>query len=154
MNGRKKVHAPLEGFEKNLQELSEIARQTLSLLGTPGRHSVSERYRITIGNVGQLEKRWARHIRLMRESAILDRIADQDEVLENHLASIVSAPWPRSPQAGMPSLRHRVVSVLTEFLRQIERERRITLPLVRQKLAEEGRHSSDSDLASSELTRR
>ena len=153
MNGRKRVHTPLEVLEKNLQELSEIARQTMNVLATPGRHSVSERYRITIAKVGEVERRWVRHIRLLREAEGLDRTVDKDEVLESQLASIVRAPWPRSPLAAMPSLRHRVVSVLTELLRQVERERRITLPRVRQKLAEDERQSSELNVVSSELTR-
>jgi hypothetical protein len=60
----------------------------------------------------------------------LGRITASNRAIETQLDAILSASWPRSPQAGIQSVRTGVARIVYQLLAQIESERALILPAI------------------------
>lgn len=115
-------------FEKSLYEISRLAERTLDLLEETDRRPIPVKYLAIVTNAGKLKEMWARHAAVERALFPAAFCPDLD-VLENELGFLVSAPWPRSPQAGMRLIRPRAFEALIRVLVHVEQERVAVLPL-------------------------
>src|SRR5882724_8836946 len=108
----------LDRLKEDLIHATNIARQTLDItLTDPG--PATERYRLILKKLEALQKIHALQQRsdqpLLRTAsysegqvrAFLDRIAEEHQAIEVQLMSLLSIPWPRSPQAGLHSLQQQ-----------------------------------------------
>jgi hypothetical protein len=148
----------LLSMERHLQAISQIATQTLNQLAVSDRRPAPAKYLAAARNARSLKDLWTEHIRIERNlfpdmvcrdphfAAYLDRIAAENHAIEDHLVSLSTAPWPRSAQAGMHSMRTRATNVLTLLLHQVERERVTILPLMRRWFPADADESVDSEL--------
>jgi hypothetical protein len=133
----------LQSIERNLQEISRLARQTLSLLAATDRTEEPSKYLAVVLNTRALREMWAWHARMEFElipdmlscdlhvAEHLKQICEENKVIDGYLASIGGTPWPRSPQAGLYAIGTRATQILNELLSQVERERNTILPLLR-----------------------
>jgi hypothetical protein len=149
-------------LERTHQEITGLIRQILKVLASFDRKSAPEKYLAAIRGIRTVKEIWARHIVIERAllsrmsscdlyvPAGLDRIAEENASIEKLLASLLVAPWPRSAHAGLHSIRTRATEVLTQVLKQVERERAAILPgmLLSKHIGVTGAHA---DSAASEL---
>jgi len=73
-----------------------------------------------------LRESWRRHIEIdsaLFAGALPERIAEENEVIDRRMTAILSAPWPRSVEAGILSIRTGVLDILASICRQLEQER-------------------------------
>jgi hypothetical protein len=128
-------------LESSLREVSKCVGRTLKLLSKSG-SPAAETYLAATRAFRALSETWSRHLEVERAlfprmlccnlipAESLERIAENNEAIKNHLAAILTATWPRSPQAGLHSIRTSVIKVLTSLLAQIETERTTILPVM------------------------
>jgi hypothetical protein len=89
-----------------------------------------------------LQEAWSLHLEIERvffprilcrnllSAEILERITVSNQAIEKQLEAILSAPWPRSAQAGLKSLRMGVTGIACPLLAQVESERALILPAI------------------------
>jgi hypothetical protein len=124
-------------MQNSLREISSRvgwARRILSTGGSPA----PETYLSAIRAIRAIHEAWSLHLEIERVlfprmhcrnllPGELNQIMERDRAIEMQLASILSAPWPRSPHSGLQSLRSADAKILTQLLAQIERERALIL---------------------------
>lgn len=128
-------------LERSLSEISKCVGRILKVL-TNSASPAAETYLAAMRAFRMLSETWMRQLEIERSlfprmlcrnlmpAESLQRIAEGNEAIKNHLAAILTAPWPRSPQAGLQSLRTAVIKVLTPVLAQIDAERAAILPAI------------------------
>jgi hypothetical protein len=128
-------------LESSLIEISKCIGQVLEVV-SKARSNAAETYLSATRAIGRLHAVWSRHLEFERElfprmlsrdlfpAERLQRIAEFNGSIEKQLKAILAAPWPRSPQAGLQSIRIGVIKVLTPLLAQIEAERVMVLPAI------------------------
>jgi len=121
-------------LERSIQEIVGSVRGTMKFLAVRDRVPTPVKYVAVIHNMRTLKEMWNRHIEIERalfpkvsgfdmySDNALFRIIEENEAIEKQLASVVGAPWPRSPQAGLVALRIRATEILHRLLTQIELE--------------------------------
>lgn len=130
-------------LERDVRALSKVAGRVLGLLAVSDTSPCPMRYQEVTRMVSEIRQMWMDH--MIRQSRVSAMILSQDShfaavvaaferdgaCLSKQLESISLAGWPRSPQAGLNSIRLRVTETLILMMNQIERERIAVLPLLR-----------------------
>jgi hypothetical protein len=126
-------------LENSLHEVSKWVGRTVRIL-SPSSTPAPETYLAATRAIRALQETWSLHQDIERElfprmicrnsfsAKSMERIAESNQAIEKQLEAILSAPWPRSPQAGLHSIRMGVAKVLTQILAQVEVERAMVLP--------------------------
>jgi hypothetical protein len=126
-------------LENSLHEVSKWVGRIVKVL-SPNGSPAPETYLSAMRGIRALQEEWSLHLEIERvlfprllcrnllSAEFLERITARNQAIEKQLEAILSAPWPRSPQAGLQSLRTGVRHVLTPLLVQIEGERALILP--------------------------
>src|SRR5882672_4058375 len=116
--------------QTGLNEVSKWVGRTGRVLSAHG-SAAPETYLSATRAIRALKETWSRHLDLERvlfprmlcrnlfSVEYLERITATNQAIETQLEAILSAPWPRSPQAGLQSLRTAVTGVLAQLLSQI-----------------------------------
>jgi hypothetical protein len=121
-------------LERSIQKIVGNVRGTMKVLAVCDGVPTPAKYLAVIQNISTLKEMWSRHIEI--ERALFPkvpgfdrysdnepfRIIEENVAIEKQLASVLGAPWPRSPQAGLLALRIRASEVLHRLLTQIELE--------------------------------
>lgn len=128
-------------LECSLHEISKCVERVLKVLAKSA-SPAAETYLAAMRAFRALSETWSRQLEIERAlfprmlcrnlmpAESLLRIGENNEAIKNHLAAILAAPWPRSPQAGLQSMRTGVIKVLTLVLAQIDAERATILPAI------------------------
>jgi hypothetical protein len=129
-------------LENSLHEVSKSVGRTVGVLSASATPA-PETYLSATRAVRALQEAWSLHQDIEREliprmlcrnsfsAKSMERIAESNQAIEKQLEAILSAPWPRSPQAGLHSIRMGVARVLTQILAQVDIERAVVLPALR-----------------------
>ena len=148
-------------LERNYQEISKEIDRTLNVLEDSGR-AVSDAYLAATRAFRALSEAWSRHLEIERElfprilcsnwlpAETLLRIAEGSKAIEKQLTAILTAPWPRWPQAGLKSIRITGARLLTLLLAQIDAERASVLPAI-SRMVRRGQIASHAEPEVSEL---
>jgi hypothetical protein len=135
------VSEPYRDLKNSLCEVSKRVRRIDRILTTPGT-SAPETYLSAIQAIRALQDAWSLHLKIERDlfprifcrnprsAEFLKRIFEGDQAIEAKLEAILSAPWPRLPQAGLQPLRTGISKILTELVARIERENALILPAI------------------------
>jgi hypothetical protein len=116
----------LPAFERDFQETAKGVRRTLKTLSGSDNRPAPEKYLAVMRNIRVLRESWRRHVEaeLTLDPAMFSpEMIKEFEDIDRQLASILAAAWPRSPEAGLQSIRSRVTAVLARLLNQAELER-------------------------------
>jgi hypothetical protein len=128
-------------LESSLHEISTWVGRTRKVLGVSG-SPAAETYLAATRAMRALREAWRLHTELeaslfprlisrdLYSSERLERIAAENETIGRQMTAFLGAPWPRSPQAGLQSIRSVVSEILAQLLAQIERERHTILPAI------------------------
>jgi hypothetical protein len=128
-------------MKNSLHEVSNQAGQTDRILSVSGR-SDPKAYLSATRVIRALQEAWSLHLEIERalfprllgrnllSAEFIKRISESNQDIEMGLEAILSAPWPRSSQAGLQSLRTGIRSILIRLLAQIEGERSLILPAI------------------------
>ncbi len=128
-------------LESSLHEVSKWVGRTIKVLSASG-SPAPETYLAATRSTRALQETWSLHLAIERElfpqmlcrnlfsAESMERIAESNQAIAKQLEAILSAPWPRSPQAGLHSIRMGVTKVLTQILAQVEVERAAVLPAI------------------------
>jgi len=128
-------------LENSLHEVSKWVRRIVKVL-SPNGGPAPETYLSAMRGIRALHEEWSLHLEIERDlfprilcrdllsAEFLERITARNQAIEKQLEGILSAPWPRSPQAGLQSVRTGVRNVITQLLVQIEGEQALILPAI------------------------
>jgi hypothetical protein len=148
-------------LESSLHEISRWVGRAIRVIAESG-SPAPETYLAVTRALLAVKETWSRHLEIERglfprmrarnlySAERLERIAEDNEAIEKQLAAILAAPWPRSPQAGLQSIRTGVTKVLTQLLAQIEGERAAILPAML-RIDRKGSAAADHESETSEL---
>ena len=136
------MHVQYRELERSIREISTRVGRTRRTLTPPGSPSPGC-YLSSIRAVRALRDAWNRHLEIEHDvfpcmisldlysMGPLKKVSEDHEALSRRLNELVDAPWPRSADAGIKSIRVGIREVLSQLLVQIERERIAILPVVR-----------------------
>ena len=125
-------------FESSLRDVSKCVVHTAKVLATSG-STAPETYLAAIQAIRALQKAWLLHLEIERvlfprmvsnnwiSANLLGRIAANNQIIEDQLKDVMTAPWPRSAQAGLQSLRTGVSKILVHLRAQIKHEHALIL---------------------------
>jgi len=128
-------------LEYSLHEVSKWVGRIVKVLSVDG-SPAPETYLSAMRGIRALQEAWSLHLEIERvlfprilsrnllRVEFLERITVSNQAIEKQLEGIVSAPWPRTSQAGMQSLRMGVTGFVCKLLAQVERERALILPVI------------------------
>ena len=128
-------------LENSLHEVSKWVGRIVKALSANG-SPAPEAYLSAMRGIRAVQEAWAFHLQIERvlfprilcrnllSAEFLERITVSNQAIEKQLEAILSAPWPRSPQAGLQSLRMGVTGIVCKVLAQVERERAFILPVI------------------------
>jgi hypothetical protein len=128
-------------LENSLHEVSKWVGRTVRVL-TASESPAPETYLAATRTIRGLREVWSLHLeiervlfpRMVDESLLaagsLKRISSTSRAIEKQLEAIVSAPWPRSAQAGLQSVQTGAAGILYPLLDQIKIERAMILPAI------------------------
>jgi hypothetical protein len=128
-------------LESSLHEVSKWVGRTARVLTASG-GPAPETYLAVTRAIGGLHEIWSLHLEIERvlfprmlcnnlvSSEFLERIHASDQAIEKQLEAILSAPWPRSAQAGLQSVQTGVTEILSRLLDQVKRECAVLLPAI------------------------
>jgi len=135
------MHENYRELENSLHELSKWVGRTVRVL-TASRSPAPETYLAAIRTIRGLHEVLALHLEIERalfprmvydnllSARSLERIRTTNRAIEKQLAAILSAPWPRSAQAGLQSIQTGATGILYPLLDQIKIERAMLLPAI------------------------
>ena len=111
-------------YDANLREISHhIGR--IGELHTAQSRPAPETYLAVTQAIRTLRESWRRHIEINQAlfaGMIPERIAEENELIDRRMTTILSAAWPRSVEAGILSIRTGVLDILACICRQLEQE--------------------------------
>jgi hypothetical protein len=128
-------------MENSLHEVSNWIGRIVRLLSGFG-SPAPETYLAATRAIRGLQEAWILHLDIERilfprmlcrnllSAESLGRITASNQAIETQLDAILSASWPRSPQAGMQSVRTGAARIVCPLLAQIESERALILPAI------------------------
>jgi hypothetical protein len=128
-------------LESSLHEISKWVGRTRKVLAASG-SPAAETYLAATRAIRALKEAWRLHMefeasllpklrsRDLYAAELLEQIVVENEAVTRQITSLSNAPWPRSAQAGLQSIRSGVSEILTQLLTQIERERVAILPAI------------------------
>lgn len=137
-------HTMLEQYREMESSLSEVSKwlgRTAGVLSGSG-SPAPETYLSAIGAIRALQEALARHLEIERvlfprmlcrnllSAEFLERTAASNRAIKKQLDAILSAPWPRSAQAGLQSMQSGASKTLTQLLAHIESEQSLILPAI------------------------
>jgi hypothetical protein len=128
-------------LENSLHEVSKWVGRIVRVLSADGRPA-PETYLSAMRGIRALQEAWSLHLEIERvffprilcrnllSAESLERITVSNQAIGKQLEAILSAPWPRSAQAGLQSLRMGVTGIACQLLAQVESERALILPAI------------------------
>jgi hypothetical protein len=135
------MHENYRELESSLHEVSKWVGRTVRVL-TASAAPAPETYLAATRTIRGLHEVWSLHLEIERalfprmvynnllSARCLERIRSTNRAIEKQLAAILSAPWPRSAQAGLQSVQTAAVGILYPLLDQIKIERAMLLPAI------------------------
>jgi len=123
------MREPYRQLENSLDEISRCAGRILHMLEEPYAPSPA-RYVDVVRMFRSISGAWSRHLELSFE--FNRKIVDENQAVRKQLAEIQTAPWPRSTSAGLQSIRISGANTLRLLLLQIEAERALLIPAIRE----------------------
>ena len=139
--GNRTMFEPYRELQNSLCEVSKWVGRTdriLSVSAGPAPAAYLSASRAIRG----LQEAWSLHLRIERglfrrllqckllSAEFLVQFSRRNHAIESLLNAVISAPWPRSPQAGVESLRSGMRKILNQLLTQIELEQALILPAI------------------------
>src|SRR4051812_31077662 len=106
------MHENYRELENSLHDVSKWVGRTVRIL-TASESPAPETYLAVIRTIRGLHEVWSLHLEIERDlfprmvygdllfARSLERIGSTNRATEKQLAAILSAPWPRSAQAGL-----------------------------------------------------
>ena len=141
ISGKRTMLEQFREMENSLREIAGRIRRACQILSMSG-SSTPGTYLSAIRAVRALQEAWSVHLEIERvlfprilrrnllSSDFLKRIMERDQATDKQLEAILSAPWPRSPQSGLQSLRVGLRPILSQVRIQIEAEQALILAAI------------------------
>lgn len=124
-------------MENSLRDIASGVARTRRILSATGR-TAPQNYLSATRAIRELQEAWSRHLEMERvvfphllRGEFLKRILEGNQAIEKQLEAMLSASWPRSPHAGLQSLRVGIHKILSQLVIQIEAEKRLILSAIR-----------------------
>lgn len=136
------VFEPYREMEGSLRDITSCVARIRRILSASGR-TAPQSYLSATRAIRVLQEAWSRHLEMERvvfprmlcrnliTGEFLKRITESNQAIEKQLEAMLSAPWPRSPHAGLQSLRAGIHKILSQLVIQIEMEQRLILSAIR-----------------------
>lgn len=132
-------------IEEDIHSISKTVASMLGRLAALDGHPSPTAYQASIREVMHVRDMWLDHLQLENHilhglfmgnrhtAPILSQCERDRAEIRRQLDALCTAPWPRSVQAGLNTVRFRATRTMTLLLRQLIKERTTILPLLRRR---------------------